>query len=92
MGGRKVDGFDIQELMLKRAVVTGSTMRARTNAEKAQITQELEQFVWPLIEADQCKPIIYKTFAFDDVAQAHQCLESSQHTGKVVLEIKSEFA
>lgn len=92
MGGRKVDGFDIQELMLKRAVVTGSTMRARTNAEKAKIAQELEQFVWPLIEADQCKPMIYKTFAFDEVAQAHQCLESSQHTGKVVLEIKSEFA
>ncbi|WP_338070661.1 AraC family transcriptional regulator [Acinetobacter vivianii] len=48
-----------------------------------------EQFVWPLIEADQCKPMIYKTFAFADVAQAHQCLESSQHIGKVVLEIKS---
>jgi len=42
-----------------------------------------------LIEADQCKPMIYKTFAFADVAQAHQCLESSQHIGKVVLEIKS---
>lgn len=89
MGGRKVDGFDIQELMLKRAVVTGSTMRARTNDEKAKITRELEQFVWPLIEAGQCKPIIYKTFAFEDVAHAHQCLESSQHIGKVVLELKS---
>ncbi|KXZ69784.1 Phthiocerol synthesis polyketide synthase type I PpsC [Acinetobacter venetianus] len=89
MGGRKVDDFDIQELMLKRAVVTGSTMRARTNDEKAKITRELEQFVWPLIEAGQCKPIIYKTFAFEDVAQAHQCLESSQHLGKVVLELKS---
>jgi len=42
-----------------------------------------------LIEAGQCKPIIYKTFAFEDVAQAHQCLESSQHIGKVVLELKS---
>lgn len=92
MGGRKVDGFDIQELMLKRAVVTGSTMRARTNAEKAEITEDLEQYVWPLIEAGQCKPIIYKTFAFEDVAQAHQCLESSQHIGKVVLEVKAEFA
>ncbi|MBF4455892.1 NAD(P)H-quinone oxidoreductase [Acinetobacter sp. SK-43] len=89
MGGRKVDGFDIQELMLKRAVVTGSTMRARTNDEKAKITQELEQFVWPLIETGQCKPIIYKTFAFEEVAAAHQCLESSEHVGKVVLEIKS---
>lgn len=88
MGGRNVENFDIQELMLKRAVVTGSTMRARTNAEKAKITQDLEQYVWPLIEADQCKPIIYKTFAFEDIAQAHACLESSQHTGKVVLELK----
>ena len=66
-------------------------MRARTNDEKAKITRELEQFVWPLIEAGQCKPIIYKTFAFEDVAQAHQCLESSQHIGKVVLELKSQF-
>ncbi|BBF78750.1 NAD(P)H-quinone oxidoreductase [Acinetobacter ursingii] len=87
MGGRMAKEFDLQQLILKRANVTGSTMRARTDQEKAEITQSLKQTVWPLLEQDKSLPIIYKTFAFEDVAKAHTTMEQSEHIGKIVLEL-----
>lgn len=87
MGGRMAKEFDLQQLILKRANVTGSTMRARTDQEKAEITQSLKQTVLPLLEQDKSLPIIYKTFAFEDVAKAHTTMEQSEHIGKIVLEL-----
>lgn len=87
MGGRIAKEFDLQQLILKRAKVTGSTMRARTDQEKAEITQSLKQMVWPLLEQGKSLPIIYKTFAFEDVAKAHITMEQSEHIGKIVLEL-----
>jgi len=87
MGGRIAKEFDLQQLILKRAKVTGSTMRARTDQEKAEITQSLKQMVWPLLEQGKSLPIIYKTFAFEDVAKAHTTMEQSEHIGKIVLEL-----
>ncbi len=87
MGGRMAKEFDLQQLILKRAKVTGSTMRARTDQEKAEITQSLKQMVWPLLEQGKSLPIIYKTFAFEDVAKAHITMEQSEHIGKIVLEL-----
>ncbi|MFW1806719.1 NAD(P)H-quinone oxidoreductase [Acinetobacter ursingii] len=87
MGGRMAKEFDLQQLILKRAKVTGSTMRARTDQEKAEITQSLKQMVWPLLEQGKSLPIIYKTFAFEDVAKAHTTMEQSEHIGKIVLEL-----
>ncbi|WP_336163613.1 NAD(P)H-quinone oxidoreductase [Acinetobacter ursingii] len=87
MGGRIAKEFDLQQLILKRAKVTGSTMRARTDQEKAEITQSLKQTVWPLLEQGKSLPIIYKTFAFEDVAKAHTTMEQSEHIGKIVLEL-----
>ncbi|WP_130802496.1 NAD(P)H-quinone oxidoreductase [Acinetobacter ihumii] len=88
MGGRMAKEFDLQQLILKRATVTGSTMRARNDQEKAEITHSLKQKVWPLLEQGQSLPIIYKTFAFEDVAKAHATMEQSEHIGKIVLSLE----
>ncbi|WP_297206798.1 NAD(P)H-quinone oxidoreductase [uncultured Pluralibacter sp.] len=88
MGGRFVDQFDLQELMLKRAVVTGSTMRGRSAAEKQQIAAALESRVWPLIAAGKCEPIIYRTFPFAEVSSAQEALDRGDHIGKVVLTLE----
>ncbi|MCU4415079.1 NAD(P)H-quinone oxidoreductase [Acinetobacter sp. WU_MDCI_Axc73] len=87
MGGRMAKEFDLQQLILKRATVTGSTMRARTDQEKAAITQSLKDKLWPLFEQGKSLPIIYKTFAFEDVAKAHASMEQSEHIGKIVLKM-----
>ncbi|SQB29883.1 putative NAD(P)H quinone oxidoreductase, PIG3 family [Citrobacter koseri] len=83
-----VKEFDIQELILKRAVVTGSTMRSRDAAEKEEIAQQLIQKVWPLIEAGKCKPVIHQIVKFEDVRQAHTLLDAGTHIGKVILTLE----
>ena len=76
MGGRIAHEVDIQTLMLKRATVTGSTMRGRTAAEKQQIAEALRRHVWPLLEAGKCKPLIYASYPMAEIAEAHACLDS----------------
>lgn len=88
MGGRIVEQFDVQEVMLKRAIITGSTMRGRSMEEKHTIAKELITRVWPLIESGKCKPIIYKSFEFVDVTKAHETLDKGNHIGKVILSLE----
>lgn len=85
MGGDKVESLSIMPILLKRLVVTGSTMRARTPAEKAEIAQQLQDKVWPVLAAGRCAPHVHRTFALDQAAEAHRLMESRQHVGKIVL-------
>jgi NADPH2:quinone reductase len=76
---------DWMPVMLKRLTFTGSTLRARSVAEKAEIARALEKKVWPLFGAEQLKPIIFRTFPLEQAAAAHALMESSEHIGKIVL-------
>jgi NADPH:quinone reductase len=76
---------DLLPLMLKRLTLTGSTLRPRSVAEKAEIARSLEDKVWPLLIQGKCKPLIYKTFPLHQAAAAHRLMESSQHIGKIIL-------
>jgi NADPH2:quinone reductase len=78
---------NFSRLMLKRLTHTGSTLRPRTVAEKAAIAAELQEKVWPLLDAGRCKPLISATFPLAEAAQAHRLMESSAHIGKIVLTI-----
>ena len=74
-------------LMVKRLTFTGSTLRPRSAADKAQMAQELHQQVWPLLEKGQCQPVIHQVFDLADAAQAHALMESSTHIGKIMLKV-----
>ncbi|MFO0992974.1 MAG: NAD(P)H-quinone oxidoreductase [Hyphomicrobiales bacterium] len=76
---------DFLPMMLKRLTLTGSTLRPRSVAEKAQIARSLEEKVWPLIAQGKIKPQIFKTFPLADAGQAHALMETSAHVGKIVL-------
>jgi NADPH:quinone reductase len=78
---------DFRRLMLKRLHHTGSTLRSRSNEDKAAIAQAVEQRVWPLITAGKVKPVIDKTFPLADAASAHARMEASAHIGKIVLTV-----
>jgi NADPH:quinone reductase len=84
--GSKVE-VDLLPIMVKRLTLTGSTLRPRSVAEKAEIARSLEARVWPLFAAGRCKPAIFKTFPLADAAGAHRLMESSQHVGKIVLTV-----
>ena len=76
---------DILAVMVKRLTLTGSTLRPRSIAEKAQICRALEREVWPLLSAGRVKPQIFRTFPLTAAAEAHAVMESGAHVGKLVL-------
>ena len=85
--GRQAD-LNIGPIMLKCLVVTGSVLRPRSNEEKAAIAASLYEHAWPLIESGKVKPVIDTVFPFKDVARAHELMESSQHIGKIILDLE----
>lgn len=84
LGGSKSQ-VDLAEVMRRRLVVTGSTLRPRSVAFKAAIAEALRTRVWPLLEAGRIKPVIHATFSMAEAAAAHTLMESSAHVGKIVL-------
>ncbi|MBT0717890.1 NAD(P)H-quinone oxidoreductase [Rosenbergiella epipactidis] len=85
MGGNLVNNFDITNMMVKRITITGSTMRGRNLEEKRVIAEQLKEKVWPALEKGHCKPIIYATYPLEEIAKAHECLDTGTHIGKVVI-------
>jgi len=84
MGSSKAK-VDFRRIMLKRLTHTGSTLRSRSDADKAAIARAVEQNVWPLIAAGRVRPVMDRTFALADAAAAHARMETSRHIGKIVL-------
>lgn len=84
-----VDGsnvnLDIWKVMTKRLTISGSTLRSRDYDFKKRLSAEIKKHVWPLIESGKFKPVIFQTFPFSKAAEAHQLLEKSNHTGKIIL-------
>jgi putative PIG3 family NAD(P)H quinone oxidoreductase len=86
LGGAEAT-FPIFKLMQKRLTLTGSTLRARSPAEKGAIAQSLLRHVWPAIAQGRLKPLIHATFPLAGAAEAHAALETGDHIGKIVLTI-----
>ena len=81
-------GLNVMQIMQKRLIITGSTLRSREINFKAALASEVEAQVWPLIEKGKFKPVVYCTFPLPDAGKAHELLESSEHIGKIVLIIE----
>ncbi len=79
--------IDFRPLMMKRQTITGSTLRARPDHQKAAIAVSLKEQVWPLLAAGKVKPVIHQTFALEEIVDAHQLMESSAHIGKIMLKV-----
>ena len=77
-------------VMNKQLKISGSTLRSRTPEQKGKIVDQVMRDIWPLIEKGDFKPTIYQTFKMKDVNLAHELMESSNHIGKIILDIKGE--
>lgn len=73
------------DIMTRRLVLTGSTLRARSVAFKSALAESLERDVWPLFASGKLKPVIDSRFPLRDAARAHERMEESAHVGKIVL-------
>ncbi|OEC96724.1 MULTISPECIES: NAD(P)H-quinone oxidoreductase [unclassified Rhizobium] len=87
LGGAVAEKANLAPIMVKRLTVTGSTMRPRTAEEKRAIRDDLLSQVWPLFDEGTVAPVIYRTFSFDDVVEAHRLMETSDHIGKIMLQL-----
>ena len=76
---------DFRRIMLKRLTHTGSTLRARSVADKGVIAGAIRDKVLPLIASGRVKPVIDSTFPLAEAAAAHARMEASNHIGKIVL-------
>jgi putative PIG3 family NAD(P)H quinone oxidoreductase len=86
LGGAKVT-VNIARVMVKRLYHTGSTLRPRTNADKAAMVAAIEARVMPLMREGLIKPLMDSTFPLEKAADAHRRIETSEHIGKIVLAV-----
>ncbi|MFN3844451.1 MAG: NAD(P)H-quinone oxidoreductase [Paracoccaceae bacterium] len=86
--GPKVE-LNFSEVMTGRLTITGSTLRPQSDAAKARIAREVETNVWPMIAAGHFAPVMDSEFPLDQAAAAHTRMESSGHTGKIVLRVET---
>jgi NADPH2:quinone reductase len=86
LGGPKAT-VNFAKLMVKRLHHTGSTLRPRSNADKAAMVRAIEDKVAPLLREGRVKPLMDSTFPLQNAADAHRRMESSEHIGKIVLSV-----
>ena len=86
LGGHEAN-VNFTQVMMKRLVITGSTLRPQSDKNKTEIAEDLARNVWPLIESGEIKPVIDSTYKLEEVIEAHERLESSNHIGKITLKV-----
>ncbi len=79
--------MNVALLLMKRLHLIGSTLRSRSPAEKAKITEQFESGFWPLLRNGELKPIIDKMFPIQEAQQAHAYVEQNRNIGKVILTV-----
>jgi putative PIG3 family NAD(P)H quinone oxidoreductase len=79
--------INFAQVMMRRLTITGSTLRPQSVAAKAAIAGQLREHVWPMISAGKLRVIHDSTYPLAQAAMAHARMESSQHIGKIVLEV-----
>ena len=84
LSGAKAE-IDLAAVMMKRIILTGSTLRARPADEKARLIAQVETIAWPWIASGQLRPPVEATYRLAEAAAAHLRLEAGDHIGKIVL-------
>jgi NADPH2:quinone reductase len=91
LGGARAS-VDLNAVLRRRLVITGSTLRPRPVAFKGAIARRLREVVWPLLDSGAIRPVTFRTFPLAEAAAAHALMESGRHIGKIVLEVDARAA
>ncbi|MDI9222726.1 NAD(P)H-quinone oxidoreductase [Pantoea sp. EA-12] len=86
MQGAKIE-LDLQQVMRKGLILTSSTLRPKSAAEKARLAQCVSKHLLPLIAAGKISPTIHQTMPLAAAAEAHRVLEANANIGKVLLQV-----
>ncbi len=80
--------LNIANVMVRRLMLTGSTLRPRSVAFKSMVAEEIARTVWPAVGEGRLRPVIDSVFPLDQAAEAHRRMEAGEHVGKIVLEMQ----
>jgi putative PIG3 family NAD(P)H quinone oxidoreductase len=86
LGGPKAT-INMGKVMMRRIMLTGSTLRARSDDFKAILADEIYMHAWPMILEGDVRPVMDQTFDLTDAAAAHARMEAGDHIGKIVLKV-----
>jgi NADPH2:quinone reductase len=86
LGGARAE-INLGLILTKRLTLTGSTLRSRTVAQKAEVAAAVRKIIWPLLASGRVRPVVYATFPLAEASEAHRLMETSNHIGKIVLAI-----
>jgi putative PIG3 family NAD(P)H quinone oxidoreductase len=86
-GGARAE-LDLNALLRKRGTIHATSLRSRPREQKAAIVQAVLAGVWPAVESGEVRPVVDRVLPLADAAEAHRVMESSQHIGKVVLQVR----
>jgi len=86
MAGGSVQ-FDVGSLLMKRASLIGTTLRARPIEEKIAITRRFSDEVLPLVASGAMAPVIDSRYPLARLSEAHQRMEANLNSGKILIEI-----
>ncbi len=86
LGGRQAE-LNMAQIMARRLTLTGSTLRARPDAFKALLCDEIAKEAWPFVEEGRLKPEMDRVFPLAEAAAAHAHMEAGNHIGKIVLQM-----
>ena len=86
-GGVRAE-LNMAEVMRRRLMLTGSTLRPRSNEFKALLADEIARNVWPLVADGNLRPVMDQIFPLAEAAAAHSRMEAGDHIGKIVLKVR----
>lgn len=86
IGGARAE-INLAGLLMKRQSVIGSTLRSRSNADKAALVSAFRARFGAALEQGQIRPVIDRVMPLEQAADAHRLVQSSEHFGKVVLRV-----
>lgn len=86
LGGMKAE-LNMAYIMSRRLVLTGSTLRPRSDRFKNALCSEIAEHAWPLVANGTIRPVMDRHFPLEAAAAAHARMEAGDHIGKIVLDV-----
>lgn len=84
-GGVKAE-IPMHKVLTQRLILTGSTLRPRSDDFKAALADEIRREVWPFVASGQVRPEMDSTYPLERAADAHRRMDED-HVGKIVLTV-----
>jgi putative PIG3 family NAD(P)H quinone oxidoreductase len=83
-GGGRME-VELMQLMQKRVRIGGSTLRARSRREKADVAADVAAHVLPALAAGRLRVPVHETFPLAEAQAAYERFAAGSKFGKVVL-------